>query len=78
MCPLRKGLCPMLVLARRVGEKVLLPGLDITLHVVAIKPGVVRLGIDAPPTVPIFREEVLARDQARPDPDHQVDSPMTV
>jgi carbon storage regulator CsrA len=51
----------MLVLSRRRKEKVVIPTLGITLEVVAVKPGVVRLGIDAPPDVPILRAELLGR-----------------
>ena len=51
----------MLVLSRRLHEKVLFPGLNITVQVVAIKPGVVRIGIEAPPEVRIAREELLAQ-----------------
>lgn len=49
----------MLVLSRRSNEKVLFPTLNVSVQVVAVKPGVVRLGIEAPPEVPVFREEVL-------------------
>ena len=48
----------MLVLARRLNEKIVLPGLGITVQVVAIKGGTVRIGINAPPDVPIQREEL--------------------
>jgi carbon storage regulator CsrA len=51
----------MLVLSRRRKEKVVIPTLGITIEVVAIKPGVVRLGIEAPPDVPILRQELLGR-----------------
>jgi carbon storage regulator len=49
---------PMLVLARRLHEKVLLPTLDISIQVVALQGNMVRLGIDAPRDVAIYREEV--------------------
>ena len=49
----------MLVLSRRLHEKILFPGLNITVQVVAIKPGVIRIGIEAPPDVRIVREEIL-------------------
>jgi carbon storage regulator CsrA len=49
----------VLVLSRRLKEKIVFPGLDTTVEVVAIKPGVVRLGIEAPPEVTVLREEVL-------------------
>ena len=51
----------MLVLTRRLHEKVVLPDLGITLEVIAIKPGVVRLGIDAPAEVTVLREELTTR-----------------
>lgn len=48
----------MLVLSRRVNEKVLFPGLHTSVQVVEVKPGVVRLGIEAPRDVTIVREEL--------------------
>ncbi len=53
----------MLVLSRRVHEKIVIPGLDITIQVVAVRPGVVRLGIEAPPDVSIVRAELRERDK---------------
>jgi carbon storage regulator CsrA len=41
-----------------------LPGLNITVRVVAIQGGQVRVGIDAPRDVEVFREEVLSRELA--------------
>jgi carbon storage regulator CsrA len=51
----------MLVLSRRLNEKVVLPGLGVTVQVVSVKPGVVRLGIEAPPEVRVLRQELLQR-----------------
>jgi carbon storage regulator CsrA len=51
----------MLVLSRRLNEKILLPKTNTIVQVVAIKPGVVRIGIDAPPDVIILREELQNR-----------------
>ena len=48
----------MLVLSRRLHEKVLFPIINAAVEVVAVKPGVVRLGIDAPPEVIVLREEL--------------------
>lgn len=49
----------MLVLTRRVGEKVVV-GDDVTITVLEVRPGGdVRLGIDAPSSVRIHRAEVL-------------------
>lgn len=47
----------MLVLSRKVGEKIRISR-DIVVCVVAIKGDTVRIGIDAPPHVPVHREEV--------------------
>jgi len=49
----------MLVLSRRLNEKVVLPGLGVTVQVVSVKPGVVRLGIEAPRGVLVLREELV-------------------
>ena len=51
----------MLVLSRRPKEKIVFPGINITVQVVAVKSGAVRLGIEAPPEVTVLREEVAAR-----------------
>jgi carbon storage regulator len=47
----------MLVLARKVGEKILI-GDKISVTVVRIAPGIVRLGIEAPEEMNIVREEI--------------------
>ncbi|TVR50654.1 MAG: carbon storage regulator [Gemmatimonadales bacterium] len=57
----------MLVLSRRAGESVVLDG-GIRITVVQVEGGVVRLGVEAPAEVGIFREEVVervARENAR-------------
>ncbi len=50
----------MLVLGRRKGEKIVI-GEGIVVTVVAIQGERVRLGIEAPPEVPVHREEIAAR-----------------
>jgi carbon storage regulator len=50
----------VLVLTRKVGEKINI-GDDITLGVLEIHGGTVRLGIDAPKSVRVFRQEVYER-----------------
>jgi carbon storage regulator len=50
----------VLVLTRKVGEKINI-GDDITLRVLEIDRGSVRLGIDAPRSVRVFRQEVYER-----------------
>ena len=52
----------MLVLSRRCGEGVTI-GPDIRVVVLGVKSGQVRLGIEAPRSVPVHREEIYARIQ---------------
>ncbi len=47
----------MLVLSRKVGERILL-GEDIVISVVRIGPNTVKIGIDAPKDMNIVREEL--------------------
>lgn len=47
----------MLVLSRKVGERILV-GNDITITVVRMAQGVVRIGVEAPSDMPIVREEI--------------------
>jgi len=47
----------MLVLSRKVGQKILL-GDRITITVVRVNGGGVRLGIEAPAEMPVIREEM--------------------
>ena len=62
-CPLSQaGGQFMLVLARKVGEKILI-GENISVTVVRIAPGVVRIGIEAPNELPIVREEIQGQVQ---------------
>lgn len=50
----------MLVLTRKVGEAIVI-GDDVTVTVLEVRGDVVRLGIDAPRSVRVHREEVLAQ-----------------
>jgi carbon storage regulator CsrA len=56
----------MLVLARQLNERIIMPAVGATIEVVSIKPHSVRLGIDAPPQITILREEVMRRGGATP------------
>ena len=51
----------MLVLSRKVGESIVIPGSGVTVTVVAVQGNAIRLGISAPPEVAVHREEVWQR-----------------
>ena len=57
----------MLVLTRRVGESLVI-GDDVEVTVLEIKGAQVRLGIDAPTSVPVNRREVHERIRASDEP----------
>jgi carbon storage regulator len=54
----------MLVLSRRPGERITVGG-DITVTVLQISGGQVRLGIEAPPEVPILRDDAVKTTKTR-------------
>ena len=56
----------MLVLSRKVGERILV-GDQVTVTVVRIANGAVRIGIEAPPEMAVMREELQQR-MAQPTP----------
>jgi carbon storage regulator len=47
----------MLVLSRKLGEKIVI-GDNIVITVVKIDRNQIRIGIEAPQTVPVYREEI--------------------
>ena len=51
----------MLVLTRKVGERILAPDCGVTVAVLAVEGSTVRLGVEAPADVAVFREEVWRR-----------------
>ncbi len=51
----------MLVLSRKLGERIIVPDCEMSVTVVAIEGNTVRLGITAPTTVGIYREELWRR-----------------
>ena len=62
----------MLIITRKPGEKIML-GDDIVVEVIAVSGSSVRLGIAAPRSVPVYREEIwlAVREEqgaAAPDP----------
>ena len=55
----------MLVLSRKRGERIVLPGCSVTITVVAVQGNTVRLGIAAPAEVAVLRQELVRRKKAR-------------
>ena len=55
----------MLVLSRKVGEKILI-GDHISVTVVRVAQGTVRIGVEAPDDLPIVREEIKDQQHTRP------------
>ena len=55
----------MLVLSRKVGERILI-GDNIAVTVVRVAQGVVRLGVEAPQETPIVREELKNAAKVKP------------
>jgi carbon storage regulator len=49
----------MLILTRKVGERIRIG--DVWVEVMRVEHGKVRLGIDAPRDMPVWREEVLVK-----------------
>jgi carbon storage regulator len=56
----------VLIVSRREGEKLMI-GDDVVVSIVEVSGGTVKLGIDAPRSVPVYREELWAavRDENR-------------
>jgi carbon storage regulator len=58
-CLAERSAAIMLVLSRKLGEKICI-GDNINITIVDIDRGKVRLGIEAPRSVPVYRQELLA------------------
>ena len=48
----------MLVLSRKIGERILVPHCVLAVTVLAVEGNTVRLGISAPEDIAVYREEV--------------------
>ena len=62
----------MLVLSRKLGERVVVPQCGLSVTVVAIEGNVVRLGFTAPTELGVYREEVWQRIRAENEPKAQL------
>ena len=61
----------MLVLSRKIGERVLVPYCELAVTVLAVDGKTVRLGFSAPAEVDVYREEVwqrLCQEECSPPP----------
>jgi len=58
----------MLILTRRVGETVMI-GDEVTVTVLGVKGNQVRIGVNAPKTVAVHREEIFERIKREGDAD---------
>lgn len=66
----------MLVLSRRQGQRIFFPTLATTIEVVRLQGNTVRLGIQAPDDVPVFREEIAGSVDVSPREPQRVDSKL--
>lgn len=51
----------MLVLNRRIDEEIVFPDLDITVKVLGVQGNKISIGIQAPPSVQVLRQEIVER-----------------
>jgi carbon storage regulator len=65
----------MLVLSRKCGEQIIIPGSAVTITVVAIEGRQVRLGFAAPEDVTVLRAELIRRKRDSGTADAHADSP---
>jgi carbon storage regulator len=69
----------MLILTRRVGETVMI-GNDVTVTILGVKGNQVRVGINAPKTIAVHREEIYERikreQEGNTDNDNEPQSPV--
>ena len=64
----------MLVLSRKAGERILI-GEDVVINIVRIGPNTVKIGIEAPKSVNIIREELCETVGALPESGFETNKP---
>jgi len=62
----------MLILSRRQGERIVVPEYQLTVTVLDISRGRVRVGISAPSNVIVHRAEIIERDRSDHRPDDRL------
>jgi carbon storage regulator len=55
----------VLVLTRKIGERIVVPQLDLSVAIVSVQGNRVRLGISAPDEVAVYREELWSGSKRR-------------
>jgi carbon storage regulator len=55
----------MLVLSRRVGQQIRI-GKSVVVTLLKVERNKARIGVEAPPGIPVFRQELLDFDRSRP------------
>ncbi len=56
----------MLVLSRKIDERIVVPDCGLAITVLAIKGNYVRLGISAPAEIDVYREELWVKVREQP------------
>jgi carbon storage regulator len=50
----------VLILTRRIGERIVI-GDDVIISILGVKGSQIRIGTEAPPEVPVYREEIYLK-----------------
>ena len=66
----------MLILTRRIGENLMI-GDDVCVTVLGVRGSQVRIGVDAPKSTPVYREEIYKRIQQAKEEEQAAESGPT-
>ena len=67
----------MLVISRKIGERIVVPHCELLVTVLGIDGNTVRLGMTAPAEIGVYREELWRRASSEAAPHDQPSSPIT-